>query len=79
MNQNYTPLTEETRKLFSQLVDVNWEIKLQEENEERSEEYYRDLLELRLRYKRIEGDIIKAMGQDEFDNFLKMGARMFAK
>ena len=29
MNQNYTPLTEETRKLFSQLVDVNWEIKLQ--------------------------------------------------
>ena len=79
MNQNYTPLTEETRKLFSQLVDVNWEIKLQEENEERSEEYYRDLLELRLRYKRIEGDIIKAMGQDEFDNFLKMGARMFAE
>ena len=79
MNQNYTPLTEETRKLFSQLVDVNWEIKLQEENEERSEEYYRDLLELRLRYKRIEGDIIKLMGQDEFENFLKMGARMFAE
>ena len=79
MNQNYTPLTEETRKLFSQLVDVNWEIKLQEENEERSEEYYRDLLELRLRYKRIEGDIIKLMGQEEFENFLKMGARMFAE
>ena len=79
MNQNYTPLTEETRKLFSQLVDVNWEIKLQEENEERSEEYYRDLLELRLRYKRIEGDIIKAMGHEEFENFLKMGARMFAE
>ena len=79
MNQNYTPLTEETRKLFAQLVDVNWEIKLQEENEERSEEYYRDLLELRLRYKRIEGDIIKLMGHDEFENFLKMGARMFAE
>ena len=79
MNQNYTPLTEETRKLFSQLVDVNWEIKLQEENEERSEEYYRDLLELRIRYKRIEGDIIKLMGHDEFENFLKMGARMFAE
>jgi len=79
MNQNYTPLTEETRKLFSQLVDVNWEIKLQEENEERSEEYYRDLLELRLRYKMIEGDIIKLMGHEEFDNFLKMGARMFAE
>ena len=79
MNQNYTPLTEETRKLFSQLVDVNWEIKLQEENEERSEEYYRDLLELRLRYKRIEGDIIKLMGQEDFENFLKMGARMFAE
>ena len=79
MNQNYTPLTEETRKLFSQLVDVNYEIKLQEENEERSGEYYRDLLELRLRYIRIEGDIIKLMGHDEFDNFLKMGARMFAE
>jgi hypothetical protein len=79
MNQNYTPLTEETRKLFSQLVDVNWEIKLQEESEDRSEEYYRDLLELRIRYKRIEGDIIKLMGHDEFENFLKMGARMFAE
>ena len=79
MNQNYTPLTEETRKLFSQLVDVNWEIKLQEESEDRSGEYYRDLLELRLRYKRIEGDIIKLMGQEEFENFLKMGARMFAE
>lgn len=79
MNQNYTPLTEETRKLFSQLVDVNWEIKLQKDKEDRSEEYYKDLLELRLRYLRIEGDIIKAMGQEEFDNFLKMGARMFAE
>jgi len=78
MNQNYTPMTEETRKLFSQLVDVNWEIKQHQENNQDEQNYYIDLFELKTQYYTIESKIIKLMGQDEFDNFLKMGARMFA-
>jgi hypothetical protein len=78
MNQNYTPMTDETRKLFSQLVDVNWEIKQHQENNQDEQNYYIDLFELKTQYYTIESKIIKLMGQDEFDNFLKMGARMFA-
>jgi hypothetical protein len=78
MNQNYNPMTEETRKLFSQLVDVNWEIKQHQENNQAEQNYYIDLFELKTQYYTIESKIIKLMGQDEFDNFLKMGARMFA-
>ena len=78
MNQNYNPMTEETRKLFSQLVDVNWEIKQHQENNQDEQNYYIDLFELKTQYYTIESKIIKLMGQDEFDNFLKMGARMFA-
>lgn len=78
-NQNYTPMTEEARKLFTKLVDVNWEIKVQEEDiKDMSKEYLENLLELRFRYLRIEGDIIKLMGHEEFENYLKMGARMFS-
>jgi hypothetical protein len=79
MNQNYTPLTEETRKLFSQLVDVNWEIKLHQENNQDQQDYYMDLIELKTQYHTIETKIIQSMGQDEFENFMKMGARMFAE
>jgi hypothetical protein len=78
MNQNYTPLTEETRKLFSQLVDVNWDIKQHQENNQDEQDYYIDLIELKTKYYTIESKIIQLMGQDEFDNFLKMGARMFS-
>jgi hypothetical protein len=79
MNQNYTPLTEETRKLFSQLVDVNWEIKLHQENNKDQQDYFMDLIELKTQYLTIETKIIQSMGHDEFENFMKMGARMFAE
>jgi|LakMenE18May11ns_1017448.scaffolds.fasta_scaffold9424320_2 hypothetical protein len=79
MNQNYTPMTEETRKLFSQLVDVNWEIKLHQENNQDQQDYFMDLIELKTQYHTIETKIIQLMGHDEFENFMKMGARMFAQ
>ena len=79
MNQNYTPLTEESRKLFSQLVDVNWQIKVHQENNQDQQNYYMDLLELKTQYYTIEKQIIQSMGYDEFEKFLKMGARMFAE
>mgnify|MGYP007046853843 CR=1 FL=1 len=79
MNQNYTPLTEETRKLFSQLVDVNWDIKQHQENNQEEQDYYMDLMELKIKYYTIEKKIIQLMGHDEFENFMKMGARMFAQ
>ena len=79
MNQNYTPMTEETRKLFSQLVDVNWEIKLHQENNQDHQNYFMDLIELKTQYHTIETKMIQLMGHDEFENFMKMGARMFAE
>jgi hypothetical protein len=79
MNQNYTPLTEETRKLFSQLVDVNWDIKQHQENNQEEQDYYMDLMELKIKYYTIEKKIIQLMGNDEFENFMKMGARIFAQ
>jgi hypothetical protein len=38
-----------------------------------------DLIELKTQYHTIETKIIQLMGHDEFENFMKMGARMFAQ
>lgn len=71
-------LTETSSKLFTQLVDVNWEIKQHQENKQGEPNYYEVLFSLQDNYLKIRKDLIAEMGQANYDKFIGMGRKMFA-
>ncbi len=70
--------SERAQRLFSELIDVNWEIKEHRENNTDSPTFFSDYLELEAKYNQIRKDLIEEMGQEEYDNFMTMGRKMFA-
>lgn len=77
-SQSSIPFSQNTSILFSQLVDINWEIKIHKEENRENANYYSELLELEERYYEIEQLLIEDMGQEGFDHFISMGRKMFA-
>ena len=70
--------SERAQRLFSELIDANWEIKEHRENNTKSPTFLSDYLELETKYNQIREDLIEEMGQEEYDNFMSMGRKMFA-
>ena len=64
--------TDKERKLFSDLLDVNWKInnKEYESQEERNE--------LNKQYYILNSGLIKEMGIEEYTKFMKLGREMFS-
>lgn len=63
--------TDKERKLFSDLLDVNWKInnKEYESQEERNE--------LNKQYHILNSNLIKEMGIEEYTRFMEMGHKLF--
>ena len=70
--------SERAQRLFSELIDANWEIKENREKNTKSPTFFSDYLELETKYNQIREDLIEEMGQEEYDNFMSMGRKMFA-
>jgi len=63
-------MTEEQHKLFSEMLDLNWDFKNSEDWQEKI------VLAGKLSEKKKE--LIADMGQEEYDRFIETGQRMFA-
>ena len=63
-------MTEEQHKLFSEMLDLNWDFKNSEDWQEKI------VLAGKLSEKKKE--LITDMGQEEYDRFIETGQRMFA-
>ena len=64
-------MNERSSQLFSQLVDINWELN--------NVNYPRTIkLALIEQYWKIKNELIDEMGIDAFNNFIEQGRRMFA-
>ena len=70
--------SERAQTLFSELIDVNWEIKQHRENNFNSPNFYSDLLLLEDKYEEIKNDLIEEMGLKEYYHFVNLGRIMFA-
>ena len=77
-NETFPPLSERASKLFSNLVDANWELKEYQENNRNSHTFFSGLLEQHKKCKGIENQLISEMGQAHYDHFISMGRKMFA-
>ncbi len=64
-------LTPEQSKLFSKMVDLNWEI-------DHSKASFSERLEMVREMNQIENDLQESMGKAEYDRFINLGRRMFA-
>ena len=71
-------MTERANKLFSQLVDINWEISQHKAHNRKSDTFFEDLVSLEERYAEIETELKEDMGAPEYHRFVDMGKRMFA-
>lgn len=66
-------MTEQERKIFSKLLDANWEAKeLREEG--KIDEYIKKLDEV----EELRTELQESMGMDEYNKFIAIGQRMFA-
>jgi hypothetical protein len=63
--------TDKERKLFSDLLDVNWKIDNKEYNS--SEER----IELNTEYHKLYHKLMNEMGVEEFTKFMEMGNKLF--
>jgi hypothetical protein len=77
-NETFPPLTERARKLFSKLVDANWELKEYQENNRNSPTFFSGLLEQHKKYIQTENELIAEIGQAHYDHYISMGRKMFA-
>lgn len=77
-SQNFPPLSEKASELFSQLVDINWEIKEYQEKNRHSSDFFRGLMKLNDEYIRIQHELIDEMGEAHYNHFIAMGRKMFA-
>lgn len=77
-SQNFPPLSEKARKLFSKLVDVNWEMKQYQENNRNSPDFFKGLVKINEEYTRVHTELINEMGEEHFNHYMDMGRRMFA-
>ena len=77
-SQTFPPLSEKASKLFSKLVDANWELKEYQEKNANSPTFFQGLLENHKRFKEIEKDLIDEIGRERYDHFMDMGRKMFA-
>lgn len=66
-------MTEQQRKKFSKILDVNWEIKeLQEAGK------WVDAMEKVKELNALKKDLKDDMGDEEYDTFIENGRKMFA-
>lgn len=63
-------LTDTQRKLFSEILDLNWDFK-QEKNPAKKMELFGKLTQKKI-------DLKKDMGDEAYDNFMSMGQKMFS-
>jgi hypothetical protein len=64
-------MNERSSQLFSQLVDINWELN--------NVDYPKTIkFALTEQYWKIKNELIDEMGIDAFNNFVEQGRRMFA-
>lgn len=77
-SQNFPPLSEKARKLFSKLVDVNWEMKQYQENNRNSPDFFKGLIKINEEYTRVQTELINEMVEDHFNHYMDMVRRMFA-
>lgn len=64
-------MNERSSQLFSQLVDINWELN--------NVDYPKTIkFALTEQYWKIKNELIDEMGIDAFNNFIEQGRRMFA-
>jgi hypothetical protein len=63
--------TDKARKLFSQLLDVNWKID--------NKEYHspEERIELNTQYRKLYDELMLEMGTEEFTKFMEMGHKLF--
>jgi hypothetical protein len=64
-------MTTEQSKILSKLIDASWE-KDQTSNSYAARDHYREL------YYALKQQLIDSMGEDEFNEFMNQGRRMFA-
>lgn len=66
-------MTEQQRKKFSKILDINWEVKeLQESGK------WVEALEKAKELNALKKDLRDDMGQEEYDAFIENGRKMFA-
>jgi hypothetical protein len=63
-------MTEEQHKLFSEMLDLNWDFK--------SSEDWQEKIVLAGKLSEKKKELIADMGQEEYDRFIETGQRMFA-
>lgn len=71
-------ISENTRPLISNLIDVNWKIKVHKEENQDEPDYFQRLMELEDEYSDAETLLIEDMGLEGYNNFMAMGRKMFA-
>lgn len=70
-------MNERASKLFSQLLDVNWEISQHKAHKRQSPTFFADLIALEERYAEIELEVKAEMGETEYHRFIQQGKKMF--
>jgi hypothetical protein len=71
LNFKYNTMTNEARRLFSDLLDVNWQIELNKDNAELNKF-------LNVAYTSILNQLREEMGENEYIQYIKKARGMFA-